>query len=107
MGPVTNLKLTIQVFFCIYFLTVAVDTYIILPSVWYYIRSIGFSKSFYGAVIAARPLGYILFSPVVGKRSDKTRAVKLLLLACTFVIIWAVLLCVILCLPSDFRTQEI
>ena len=85
MGPVTNLKLSIQVYFCIYYLTAGVDTYIILPSAWYYIQSLGFSKRFYGAVIAAHPLGYILFSPVVGKLSDKTRAVKLLLLACTFV----------------------
>ena len=85
MGPVTNLKLSIQVFFCIYYLIAGVDTYIILPSALYYIRSLGFSKHFYGAVIAAHPLGCILFSLVVGKVSDKTPAVKLVLLACTIV----------------------
>ena len=85
MESVTNLKSRILVFFCIYFLISGVDSYIILPTAWYYIRSLGFSKSFYGAVIAGQSLGFIVFTPVVGRISDKTRAVKLVLLACVCV----------------------
>ena len=85
MESVTNLKPSILIFFCIYFFISGVDSYIILPTAWYYIKSLGFSKTFYGAVIAAQSLGFILFTPVVGKLSDKTRAVKLMLLACAFV----------------------
>ena len=85
MELVTNLKSSILVFFCVYFFISGVDIYIILPTAWYYIRSLGFSKTFYGAVIAAQALGFILFSPVVGKISDRTRAVKLVLLACAAV----------------------
>ena len=85
MKSVTNLKSSILVYFCVHFFISGVDSYIILPTAWYYIRSLGFSKSFYGAVIAAQSLGFILFTPVVGKISDKTRAVKSVLLACVFV----------------------
>ena len=85
MRPVTNLKLSIQLFFCIFCFTIGVDSFLILSAAWYYVRSLGYSEHFYGAVIAAQSLGYVLFTPVVGKLSDKTRAVKLVFLACTFV----------------------
>ena len=85
MESVTNLKSSILVFFCVYFFISGVDSYIILPTAWYYIRSLGFSKAFYGAVIAAQSIGFILFTPIVGRISDKTRAVKSVLLACVFV----------------------
>ena len=62
------------------------DSFLILSAAWYYVRSLGYSEHFYGAVIAAQSLGYVLFTPVVGKLSDKTRAVKLVFfIACTFV----------------------
>ena len=82
MESVTNLKPSILIFFCAYFFISGMDVYIILPTAWYYIRSLGLSKTFYGAVIAAQALGFILFTPIVGKLSDRTRAVKLVLLAC-------------------------
>jgi MFS family permease len=82
MESTTNLKFNILVFICIYFFISGADGYIIVPTAWYYIRSLGFSKSFYGAVLAAQPFGYILFSPVVGKLADKTRRIKSILLVC-------------------------
>ena len=82
MESVTNLKSSILIFFCAHFFISGMDVYIILPTAWYYIRSLGLSKTFYGAVIAAQALGFILFTPVVGKLSDRTRAVKFVLLAC-------------------------
>ncbi|XP_028392651.1 SPX domain-containing membrane protein At4g11810-like [Dendronephthya gigantea] len=75
----TNLKLSTLIFFCVYFFISGADGYIILPTAWYYIRSLGLSKNFYSAVLAAQSLGFILMSPIVGKLADKTRRVKLIL----------------------------
>ena len=85
MESLTNLKSSILVFFCTYFFISGMDSFFILPTAWYYIKSLGCSKTFYGVVIAAQSLGYVLFTPIVGKISDKTRAVKLVILACLFV----------------------
>ena len=88
----TNLRFSVLVFFCIYFFISGADGYIILPTAWYYIESLGFSASFYGAVLGARSLGFIIFSPISGKFADKTRKVKLILLVCVTVKVIAYLI---------------
>lgn len=88
----TNLKFSVLVFVCIYFFISGADGYITLPTAWYYIQSLGLSKSFYGAVLAARFLAFILFSPVACKFVDKTRRVKLILLVCVAVKVIAYLI---------------
>ena len=76
----TNLRFSVLVFFCIYFFISGADGFAVLPTASYYIESLGFSASFYGAALAARSLGFMLFSHIVSKFADKTRRVKLILL---------------------------
>jgi MFS family permease len=88
----TNLKLSDLVSFCTYFFISGADGYIILPTAWYYIQSLGFTKTFYGAVLAAQSLGFILLSPVAGKFADKGGTVKFILLLCSIVKVIAYLI---------------
>ena len=85
MKSLTNLKFSVLLFFCTYFFISGVDSYIILPTAWYYIKSLGFSKSFYGVVIAGQSFGFILVSPFVGKLLDRVRRIKLILFLCALI----------------------
>lgn len=80
MESVTNLTPKVFIFFCVYLFMSAMDGFVILPTAWYYVHSLGYSETFYGAVIAAPSVGFILFSPLVSKVVDKTRKTKLVLL---------------------------
>jgi len=52
-------------------LAIAIDYSMIMPTGWQYVDSLGGSKLFYGATIAAFPIGRIVFMMPIGAWSDK------------------------------------
>lgn len=75
-------KSWIFIFTTIRFFVSGVEEYIIMPTVWLYIRSLGGSKIFLGVVISIYSIAALIFAAVFGALSDKFRRPKALLIIC-------------------------
>jgi MFS family permease len=70
-------------FFIIFRLLVSgIEEYMILPTAWIYIRSLGQDKGFVGLTLASYAGAVVLFTPFLNKLVNRYRCPKLILLFC-------------------------
>ena len=61
-----------------------VDEYLIAPTAWYYVKSLGQNKTLFGIVMTAYQFSAILSSPIIGRLSDKFGHVKCIIVVSMF-----------------------
>lgn len=69
-------------FIMIRFIASGVEEYMILPTAWRYVQSLGENEMFLGITLASYGACWIIFTPFLSKLVDKYRCPKLVLLAC-------------------------
>lgn len=79
------MKTWVFVFIAIRLLVSGVEEYIIIPTAWFYVRSLGQTKIFLGLVLSVYNVSAVLFCPAFGVLSDKFRRQKTILIICHFI----------------------
>ncbi|XP_028410690.1 uncharacterized protein LOC114533378 [Dendronephthya gigantea] len=70
-------------FFLRHFLT-GLDIFIIVPTAWYYVKSLGQNITFFGIVMSAYQLNSLWSSPIIGKLADKFGHYKCIIVVSMF-----------------------
>ncbi|XP_028410664.1 uncharacterized protein LOC114533353 isoform X2 [Dendronephthya gigantea] len=61
-----------------------IDEYLIAASAWYYVKSLGGDKTFFGIVMTAYQFSALPFSPIIGRLADKFGHVKFIIVVSLF-----------------------
>ncbi len=76
------MKKGVLFFIAIRFLLSGIEEYMILPTAWIYIQSLGESEGFLGITLASYGAAVVLFTPFLNKLTNTYRCPKLILLFC-------------------------
>ncbi|XP_028410617.1 uncharacterized protein LOC114533307 [Dendronephthya gigantea] len=68
---ITNLKTFVFYAFVLHQFLIGLDSFLIAPTAWYYVKSLGQNITFFGIVMSAYQLSSLWSSPITGKFSDK------------------------------------
>ena len=60
-----------------------VEEFLIQPTAWYYIKSLGESNLFLGITMAIYSVGALMFSPIIGALDVRFQAPKMIFVTCT------------------------
>ena len=78
----TSMKTWVFVVIAVRVFIEGAEEFFILPTVWYYIKSLRQTKVFLGIVLAAYSFAAILAGPTIGKLADKFRCTKCIIIFC-------------------------
>ena len=76
------MKRGVLLFMIFRFLASGLEEYMILPTAWFYIRSLGETEIFLGITLASYGLAVVVFIPILAHIANKYRCPKLLLVVC-------------------------
>ena len=76
------MKKGVLLFMIFRFLVSGLEEYMILPTAWIYIRSLGETEVFLGITLASHGLAVAIFMPILGHMTNRYRCPKLILLVC-------------------------
>lgn len=82
--PVTLLKTWVCVFIAVRLFLDGAEEFFILPTAWYYIKSLGETKTFLGMVLSSYSMSAVLTGPLIGKFADRYGHIKLIIVFCYF-----------------------
>ena len=60
------------------------EEFFILPTAWYYIKSLGQTKTFLGIVLSAYSISAVLSGPIIGRLADRFGRIKCIIISCYF-----------------------
>ena len=81
----TSLKKIVFIYLSFRLLMDGIEEYLIQPTAWYYVRSLGGTNLFLGLTVGAYSAGTLVFAPYIGFLEEKFNAAKAIVVISTFV----------------------